>query len=371
MRITIVQGAFLPVPPILGGAVEKIWFALGKEFARRGHQVTHISRDHVTLKREELVEGVRHIRIPGFDTPRSLVRLKWRDLLYSRRAIKVLPEADILVTNTFWLPLLRPELKRGKLYVHVARYPKGQIKFYRKAVRLQTVSRAVKEAICREAPDLASRVIVIPYFMDSPSVLCPDSKRSTTILYVGRVHPEKGIHILLGAFERLSAEGLRNWKLRIVGPWEVKYGGGGEQYLETLHKQSQKFGHLVEWTGPVFDAEALAAHYRQSALFVYPSLAEHGESFGLAPLEAMAAGCPPVVSSLECFEDFVKPGLNGWSFNHRSADGATDLATVLERAITETDTLTRVRECALRTAQEFSLAKVADQFLSDFEEIAR
>jgi hypothetical protein len=48
MRITIVQGAFLPVPPVLGGAVEKIWFALGKEFASRGHG----------------------------DTPRSLVRLK-------------------------------------------------------------------------------------------------------------------------------------------------------------------------------------------------------------------------------------------------------------------------------------------------------
>jgi hypothetical protein len=26
MKITIIQGAFLPVPPLLGGGVEKMWF---------------------------------------------------------------------------------------------------------------------------------------------------------------------------------------------------------------------------------------------------------------------------------------------------------------------------------------------------------
>src|SRR5258708_3909294 len=91
MRITIVQGAFLPVPPIMGGAVEKIWFALGKEFASRGHQVIHISRQHEMLKKDEVIDGVHHIRIPGFDTPHSLIKLKWYDLLYSRRAVKMIP----------------------------------------------------------------------------------------------------------------------------------------------------------------------------------------------------------------------------------------------------------------------------------------
>ena len=369
MRITIVQGAFLPVPPVWGGAVEKFWFALGKEFARRGHQVTYISRQHATLEREEVVEGVHHIRIKGFDSPRSLVRLKWQDMLYSRRVLGVLPESDVLVTNTFWLPLLKPETKRGKIYVHVARYPKGQIKFYRKAARLQTVSSAVKEAICREAPDLASRVRVIPNFVNSQAVQYPDNRRSTRVLYVGRIHPEKGVHLLLDAFDRLLAEGVRGWKLRIVGPWEQKHGGGGEQYLKDLRKQSQRLEHYVEWTGPVFDAEALNAHYRTSALFVYPSLAERGESFGLAPLEAMAEGCPPIVSWLRCFEDFIKPDINGWTFDHRSAGRVTNLANTLKRAITGAVSLRQVGNCAFQTAQEYSLPKIADRFVSDFEEV--
>src|SRR5262249_25971239 len=41
LRINIVQGAFFPVPALRGSSVEKVWHALGREFARAGHKVTH------------------------------------------------------------------------------------------------------------------------------------------------------------------------------------------------------------------------------------------------------------------------------------------------------------------------------------------
>jgi glycosyltransferase involved in cell wall biosynthesis len=369
MRITIVQGAFLPIPPELGGGVEKIWFSLGKEFAKRGHSVTHISRRYGTLAPEETVDGVRHIRIPGFDTPRSMVKLKWRDLVYSKRALKALPEADILVTNTFWLPVLVSEPKQGNLYVHVARYPKGQMKFYEKAARLQAVSAVVGSEVRRQAPKLAARVKAIPNFVPSAAQTLARQEREQVLLYVGRVHPEKGIHLLLEAFGRLWAEGLREWKLRIVGPWEVKLGGGGKEYYDSLRKQSQEFDDQVEWTGPVFEKEVLSAHYRRASLFVYPSLADRGETFGLSPLEAMAEGCPAVVSALPCFLEYIKPGINGWTFDHHGANAAANLANAIKNVISDMRELTGFREPARRTAQEFSLEKVTDQFLSDFEEI--
>src|SRR5580700_9586944 len=247
MRITIVQGAFLPVPPVCGGAVEKIWFALGKEFARRGHEVTHVSRHHGSFAREEFIDGVHHVRVAGFDTPSSQARLKWRDLMYSRKAVKALPEADILVTNTFWLPMLSRDPKRGKICVHVARFPKGQMRFYTTAARLHTVSRSVSEAICSQAPRLASRVKVIPNFVDAPAERSRDCKRNKEILYVGRIHPEKGIHLLIEAFERVVAGGLRDWRLRIVGPWEVKHGGGGKQYFTSLRERSVRLEKLIDW----------------------------------------------------------------------------------------------------------------------------
>src|SRR5256714_2522217 len=201
MKITIVLGAFFPVPPTMGGGVEKVWFSLALEFVKRGHNVVMISRRVAGLPREENIDGVKHLRVGGFDTPRSLIWLKLLDLIYSIRVMSILPSADIIVTNTFWLPILLRDPKRGRIYVQVARYPKGQMRFYGKAARLQAPSNAVARAIAAEAPKLADKVAVVPNpvpaLENSPS---PISSREKTILFVGRVHPEKGVHVLVDAF---------------------------------------------------------------------------------------------------------------------------------------------------------------------------
>ena len=83
MRITILQGAFLPVPPLRGGAVEKMWFELGKQFSQQGHSVCHVSRRFPGLQPQELIEDVRYLRVKGYDTPANGLQLKLLDLFYS------------------------------------------------------------------------------------------------------------------------------------------------------------------------------------------------------------------------------------------------------------------------------------------------
>ena len=374
MKITIVQGAFLPVPPLMGGAVEKIWFALGQEFVRRGHEVVHISRRCMGLPREETIEGVRHIRVPGFDTPTSLALLKGLDLLYSLRALRVLPEADILVTNTFWLPFFVRSKRYGKLYVHAARYPKGQMRFYAHADRLQTVSHPIREAIEREVPQLADKVRCIsnPLPGEVPSLLLERATNNggeKRILYVGRVHPEKGIALLLDAMMLIPAEQLAGWKLVVVGPAEAKYGGGGEAYLADLKRRSEKISDKIVWTGAIFDTDCLNEYYRSASLFVYPSLAEKGETFGLAPLEAMAQGCPALVSNLDCFRDFIVEDVNGFVFDHRSANPAMTLAAKLQMLMGAQERLAAAAVYAHQKAGEFSLGCIAGQYLEDFQSL--
>ena len=87
MRITIVQGGFLPIPPLEGGAVEKVWFSLGAEFARRGNQVKHISRLYRDLPAKEIINGVEHLRIKGFEAPRSRLLLWLREFFYAKRVV--------------------------------------------------------------------------------------------------------------------------------------------------------------------------------------------------------------------------------------------------------------------------------------------
>jgi len=374
MRITIVQGAFFPVPALLGGAVEKIWFALGREFARRGHEVVHISRRFRGLPDEEVVDGVRHIRVSGFSAPASLSILKILDLVYSLRVLRKLPPADIMVTHTFWLPFLIRHHRFGHLYVHVARYPKGQMGFYRHAARLHTVSSAVVEAIFRQSPACKNIVKKIPYPLLNDVLASQEelsaTKRRNEFLFVGRVHPEKGLLLLLEAYEKYCATQDQPWNLVIVGPWEENLGGGGEAFLQKLRQfSSVKTRSRITWIGFVSDVRELRKQWLQAGLFIYPSLAEKGETFGLAPLEAMGCGCPVLTSDLKCFAEYIIDSETGFIFNHQVDNPADVLAAKLVQLTSDSVTRARVAHRGWQQAAELSLERIAEKHLEDFASI--
>ena len=374
MKITIVLGAFFPVPPIMGGAVEKIWFMLTQEFARRGHEVVVISRAMPQFPRQEILAGVKHFRVRGFNAPRSLIWLKLLDLIYSIRTMSVLPKVDIIVTNTFWLPLLLRNSKRGQIYVHATRYPKGQMRFYKKAARLQAPSHAVARAIAAEAPALAQRISVIPNPVPGSANATPSpplAQREKIVLYVGRVHPEKGVHLLVDAFTKGARSVFADWKLVIVDPAEEKFGGGGEDYLVDLKHRAKEADGRVNFRGAIFDQPALEQEFRAAKLFVYPSLAERGETFGVAPLEAMAHGAAVLTSNLDCFRDFISDHETGFIFNHRVVNPVEALQEKMANVIVDPTLLSRVAEAGYRKSAEYSLTRVADQFLEDFNSLIR
>jgi len=367
MKITIVLGAFFPVPPLMGGAVEKVWFALGQEFVRRGHIVVQISRSHPDLPAEETIAGVRHLRVRGAAQPRSILWLKWLDLLYSLRVRRILPVADILVTNTFWLPILTRTTKRGQVYVHVQRAPKGQMRWYAHVARLLAVSHAVAEQIVAEVPQLRAKVRVIPNALPFRMDATIQAERARTILYVGRVHPEKGIELFLRALPYLPAEMLAEWKVRIVGPHETHLGGGGENFLRAMQTLGERSGARVDWPGQIFDPEKLAEEYRSSLVFVYPSVAETGEAFGVAPIEAMAYGCAPLVSNLACFRDFIADGVTGFVFDQRAVEPEKNLAKRLADLLgLSPEQIMRIGAQARAKVAQFDVEPVAQRYFEDF-----
>ena len=371
MRITILQGAFLPVPPVRGGAIEKVWFRLGKAFVREGHEVTHVSRLYDELPINEVIEGVNHVRVRGFEAPASSLLLKWRDFRYVLRARRALPQADILITNAFWAPLLVRDSSRGALYVHVGRYPKGQMKLYRRARRLQSPSKAITEAIQSEIPEKTDLVKTIPYPLswDLAESAPANESREQTILYLGRIHPEKGLCELVKVFVSLPEELRRKWRLDIRGPWKASEGGGGRDFLENLKDLAGPAKEAIRFLDPVFDDVKLRKELGRASLFVYPSMAERGETFGLAVLEAMSCGCPPLVSGLGCFRDFVQDGSTGFSFDHRGNDIVENLSTKMIETLSKPERLPLIANAAYKQAEKFTLERVSKRFLDDFSSI--
>lgn len=366
MKITIVLGAFFPVPPIMGGAVEKVWFALAQEFVRLGHEVVQISRSHPDLPTTEKIAGVQHLRVHGHSPPRSILWLKCLDLFYSLRVRRILPPADILVTNTFWLPLLVRQPERGLVYVHVQRGPKGQMRWYAGAARLLAVSHAIADQIVAEAPHLEAKVRVIPNAVPFRIDPAPHV-REQTILFVGRVHPEKGLELFLRALSHLPAEVRAGWKVKIIGPHETHLGGGGQAFLRRMQDLGKRSGAHVDWRGKIFDPTMLAEEYRSSLVFAYPSVAETGEALPVAPLEAMAHGCAPIVSNLPCFRDYITEGVTGFVFDQRGAEPEKSLAVRLADLLASgREEIMQVGERARAKAAEFGVETVAQRYLEDF-----
>jgi len=368
LKLAIVQGAFFPVPALLGGAIEKIWDDLGRTFAARGHEVTHLSCTHPELPRSEKSAGVQHVRVRGGRACRNPVLYKWRDLRYTiraRRWLNQVPRADLVVTHTFWAPMLLNPNRHGLIYVHAARFPKGQMRWYRKAARLQTVSSAVAKAICKEAPALIDRVSVVPNHLERVHPAKPlwPTDKSPTFVYAGRIHPEKGLVLLVEAMAQLP-DSLR--RLHLVGPWQATQGGGGDLFKEQLTKQALSTGITLTWTGGIYDREAYGNALRDGDIFVYPSRAAQGESFGVAPLEAMSHGLPTIVSDLACFRDFLRREETGLIFPAFAPDAATLLAQQMQRLASDRAFAQGLAVAGRQEAHKFLLSTVASRYEDDF-----
>jgi glycosyltransferase involved in cell wall biosynthesis len=78
--------------------------------------------------------------------------------------------------------------------------------------------------------------------------------RAKIVLYVGRVHPEKGVHLLAEAFARLRRGEFADWKLIIVGSTDPREGGGGEAYLRRLRQSAAVARDRVVFRRPIFDS---------------------------------------------------------------------------------------------------------------------
>ena len=365
MKITIVQGAFLPVPPLLGGAVEKMWYGLAKEFAKQGHKVNYISKSYGGLLNEEDNEGINHIRVKGYKTPSSGVILKILDLLYSIRAVsKISSETDVIVSNTFWLPILLSKNQKKKCMIDVQRMPKGQMKFYTQNARLRSNSTPVSKAIKNEIQDkYFDKVVMIPNTLPFKNTETIDfSKKEKIILYTGRIHPEKGLDILINSFSLLGTD---VWQLCIVGPYSAESGGGGDAYLQKLKFLANNSN--VAFLEPIFDIDKLSEIYSKASIFVYPSVAEKGETFGVSPLEAMSWGCATVVSNLECFKDFLIHDKNGLCFDHRSEDKVEILSQYLKDLINNPKRIIDLATVGLKVNETHSNEKLATEFLKEFK----
>jgi alpha-1,3-rhamnosyl/mannosyltransferase len=106
-------------------------------------------------------------------------------------------------------------------------------------------------------------------------------------LFVGRVSPRKNLHLVISAMRALAQEGGAVRKVALVGPegWR-----NSDDFAMLAQSEVSHHFFSVGFVG----RPTLAALYRNATALLFPSLCE---GFGLPVLEALACGCPAVVTA--------------------------------------------------------------------------
>jgi len=115
------------------------------------------------------------------------------------------------------------------------------------------------------------------------------------ILFLGRLHPIKGIDLLISAFKEVVKE-IEDCMLIIVGPDDGSLPG-----LKTLVKSLNLYSNIL-FTGPLYGRNKLAA-YRDADIYVLPS---YYEAFPMTVLEAWAFQEPVIVTEHCAIKDLVQ-----------------------------------------------------------------
>jgi glycosyltransferase involved in cell wall biosynthesis len=128
-------------------------------------------------------------------------------------------------------------------------------------------------------------IAFIPNGIDLPNEIFSIEKKKE-ILFLGRLHPVKGIEFLLDIWSNLESD-FPEWELKIVGP---PYKDG---YLESLHNLVNQLGcKQVKFCSPVYNQEKYKT-YAQAAIYILPT---YSENFGVTVGEALINKTPVIVS---------------------------------------------------------------------------
>ena len=104
----------------------------------------------------------------------------------------------------------------------------------------------------------------------------------------------------------------------------------------------------------------MIAHLSQSRFFLSAS---SYEGFGLSLIEAMAAGCIPIVSPIGAFRDIIVSGRNGFLVNfHDPVAAAREISEIMKNP-----SLNQIAKEAQKTAETFSWGKTIKGILSVYE----
>ena len=197
----------------------------------------------------------------------------------------------------------------------------------------------------------SSKVVRIPLWIDVPyiesvpfSTSPASAYPSPHVLFLGQLKVRKGYDILAHAMPAVL-ERCPTTTFLFAGQNPAK-----AEHLKELCARNGTLGHMV-LLGKVSEEEKVRL-MRGADCLVYPT---RYESFGLPPLEAMAAGCPVIATRIPVVSEMIQSGENGILVN---PEDPADLARGIARVLTDASLRTSLVEGGKRSLCRYAEASI-------------
>ncbi|NEO92978.1 MAG: glycosyltransferase family 4 protein, partial [Moorea sp. SIO3G5] len=404
---------YIPAEPPKSGAVRLVSYALARRLVQLGHEVLFYGAKAPHHQTDESVEeGIRYRRITAAWIDSVLEPLNYLDQWNLSN-----PQRPFYASKWFYCAAYRKmarDMQRQQcdvIHLHIAFQfvplmrafnPKAKIIFHAHSDLLpQFDPPFVKQ--CLSSADLVigcSDYITNQVRHYLPHIPCQtlyngvDLHRFTVqsrldhtqtpkqILFVGRISPEKGVHVLIDAFNQVVSR-YPNVQLKLVGPenamllWYIldrndpkvrslmPYFRG--HYRELLQQRiSKSAANKVFFLGKV-PHEEMITYYQEADLFVFPSVWQ--EPFGMPIVEAMAMELPVIATQGGAFPEIVEEEKTGLLVERGDANA---LAEAILRLIMDENLSQEMGKSGRKRVEEnFSWEQLSEILFAEYQRLLK
>ena len=323
MKIAIIVGAF---PPKWLAGTEIATYNLADHLARRGHEV-HVITSHDAGLPEFSEENGFSVHRIAWPKIRFLgIVTFWAKVCLKIQTIK----PDVFHAQSLLCGIPAVVAKKSLKIPYVVWGQGSDIYLPDRFTQMTSKSilqnadavLALTEDMKQKMREICDRDIsVVPNGIDLKRFEISSGEKkegsAKTIIFVGRLHPVKGVQYLIEAMAIVHQQ-MPDVKLVIVGD------GVERARLEELAEKLNLNG-CIQFAGQV-PQESIPRLMHQADVFALSSLSE---SFGIVNLEAMAAGLPIVATNVGGIPDIVEEGVNGFLINAKNPEEIAERVLIL------------------------------------------
>jgi len=360
-------------PPRVVGGIAAHLYDLSRALVKKGAKVTVITCDFPETEKEEYVDGVYVYRVDSYHFPSPdfaswtlLMNLNMQkealDLVNSMGLdkIDIIHAHDWLVAPTaialkhcFRKPLIATihSTEYGRRRGINSDYQRmiHEIEWWLTYESWKTIccSKYMSEQVAHVFGLPKDKITIIPNGVDPSKFYFEfnheDFKKKFAfpwekiVLFVGRLVPEKGVNVLIGAVPKILSS-YPNVKFIVVGDGYTKSSAMDLAWYFGVY-------HKIFFTGFV-EESTLRSLYKIADVVTVPSVYE---PFGIVALEAMAANVPLVVSDSCGLPEIVEHDVDGVKVH---PDNSDSLASGLLRILTDSGYADKIRNNASKKIHE-------------------